>query len=130
MSELKVIVTNGWGVGVGVGVAFGVWLTTTTTTSVVGIGVGVSVGAMVVGTGVGVGVATGVAGWDVHPASRIPINRIARTTKNFFMHVFWLFRYLRIFNYIVPGSQDKRFFIRMYLPVPAKKKVDNQNLTS
>jgi hypothetical protein len=44
---------------------------------VVGIGVGVSVGAMVVGTGVGVGVATGVAGWDVHPASRIPINRIA-----------------------------------------------------
>jgi hypothetical protein len=58
---------------------------------------------MVVGTGVGVGVATGVAGWDVHPASRIPINRIARTTKNFFMHLFLLFRYIRIFNYFVPG---------------------------
>jgi hypothetical protein len=96
------MLTDGWGVGVGVGVAFGVVFTTTTTTSVVGIGVGTGV-AMVVGTGVGVGVATGVAGWDVHPASRIPINRIARTTKNFFMHLFLLFRYIRIFNYFVPG---------------------------
>jgi hypothetical protein len=109
-SEVKVMVFEGWGVGVGVGVAFGVLLTTTTTTSVVGTGVGTAV-SMVVGTGVGAGVAvvTGAAGWDVHPASRIPINRIARTTKNFFMHLFLLFRYISIFNYCVPGSLDKRF---------------------
>ncbi len=51
-----------------------------------------------VGTGVGVGVTTGAGGWDVQPAIRIPINRIARTTNNFFMHLFLLFRYISIFN--------------------------------
>jgi hypothetical protein len=52
-----------------------------------------------VGTAVGVAVAAGAAGWEVHPASRIPTNRIARTTDNFFMHLFLLFRYIRIFNF-------------------------------
>jgi hypothetical protein len=96
---LKVIVTDGWGVGVGVGVEFGVAVVFTTT-----IVVGTSVGTVVttvVGTGVGAGVGVGVttgAGWDVQPARRIPINRIERTTSNFFMHLFLLFLYIRIFN--------------------------------
>jgi hypothetical protein len=94
MDLVKVIVTEGWGVGVGVGVAAAV--VTTTTTSLVGSGVG----GAVVATGVGAGVATGFAGW-VHPASRIPMNRIARTTRSFFMHVFLLFLYISIFNYFV-----------------------------
>jgi hypothetical protein len=57
-------------------------------------------GAVGVGTGVGVGVGVGVGagGWVVQPARRIPINRIARTTSNFFMHVFLLFLYIRVFN--------------------------------
>jgi hypothetical protein len=93
-----VIAYVGAGVAVAVGVALTVLLTTTTTTSFVGSAVGTAV-ETTVGISVAVGVATGAAGWDVHPASRIPINRIARTTNNFFMHVFWLFRYLRIFNY-------------------------------
>jgi hypothetical protein len=42
-------------------------------------------GAAVVGTAVGAGVATGAGGVDVQPAIRIPINRIARITKIFFM---------------------------------------------
>jgi hypothetical protein len=107
----------------------GVWFTTTTTTSVVGIVVGTVV-SMVVGTGVGVGVATGTAGWDVHPASRIPINRIARTTKNFFMHLFLLFRYISIFNYLVPGSLDKRFRTKRIFTFSDRKKRGNQNFTS
>jgi hypothetical protein len=98
MDLVKVIVTEGWGVGVGVGVAAAV--VTTTTTSLVGSGVGGAVVATGVGTGVGAGVATGFAGW-VHPASRIPMNRIARTTRSFFMHVFLLFLYISIFNYFV-----------------------------
>jgi hypothetical protein len=103
-SRVKVMVYVGTGVGVGVGVAvtFAVF-TTTTTASFVGTGVGGTVVTTVVGTGVGTGVATGAAGWDVHPASRIPMNRIARTTKIFFMHHFLLFRYLMIFNYFVGG---------------------------
>jgi hypothetical protein len=42
-------------------------------------------GAAVVGAAVGVGVTTGAGGFDVQPAIRIPINRIARITKSFFM---------------------------------------------
>jgi hypothetical protein len=95
MEEVKVIVNDGCGVGVGVGV--GVAVVFTTTTAVVGTGVGGTVVTTVVGTGVGMGVTTG-AGWDVQPARRIPMNRIARTTKIFFMHHFLLFRYIRIFN--------------------------------
>jgi hypothetical protein len=97
----------GWGllvVAVGVGVGVAVVFTTTTTTSLVGSAVGTGV-AMVVGTSVGTGVATGAAGWDVHPASRIPTNRIARTTNNFFMHLFLLFRYISIFNFFVFWSE-------------------------
>jgi hypothetical protein len=82
---------------VGVGVAT-VVLTTTTGAAVVGTMVGAAVVTTAVGTAVGTGVATGAC-WDVHPASRIPVNRIARTTSNFFMHVFWLFRYISIFNF-------------------------------
>jgi hypothetical protein len=96
MAEVNVIVTDGWGVGVGVGV--GIAVVFTTTTAVVGTGVGGTVVTTVVGTGVGVGVATGAGGWDVQPARRIPMNRIARTTKIFFMHHFLLFRYIRVFN--------------------------------
>jgi hypothetical protein len=84
--------------------------------------VGTSV-ATVVGISVGVGVATGAAGWDVHPASRIPTNRIARTTKNFFMHLFLLFRYISIFNFYVPGSLENRSCTCGYRPLrdPEKK---------
>jgi hypothetical protein len=42
-------------------------------------------GAAVVGAAVGVGVTTGAGGVDVQPETRIPINRIARITKSFFM---------------------------------------------
>ena len=95
MEEVNVIMTDGCGVGVGVGIA----VVFTTTTAVVGTGVGGTVvTTTVVGTGVGTGVATGAGGWDVQPARRIPMNRIARTTNNFFMHHFLLFRYIRIFN--------------------------------
>jgi hypothetical protein len=65
-------------------------------TTAVGMAVGTGV-ATVVGTAVDVGVAADVDGWDVHPANRIPINRTTRTTINFFMHVFLLSRYIRIF---------------------------------
>jgi hypothetical protein len=92
---VNVSVTTFWGVGVGVGIAV----------VGTGVGTGVGVGGRVVGTGVGtavgtgagVGVAAGAAGWDVHPASRIPTNRTARTTISFFMHVFLLSRYISIF---------------------------------
>jgi hypothetical protein len=102
-SWVNVILYVGTGVGVGVGVAvtFAVLFTTTTIISLVGTGVGGTVVTTAVGTAVGTGVATGAAGWDVHPASRIPMNRIARTTKIFFMHHFLLFRYISIFNYFV-----------------------------
>jgi hypothetical protein len=94
---VNVIETEGWGVGVGVGVEFGVAVVFTTTI-VVGTEVGTVVTTVVgTGVGVGVGVTTG-AGSDVQPARRIPINRIARTTSNFFMHLFLLFRYISIFN--------------------------------
>jgi hypothetical protein len=96
---------------------------------VVGTGVGTAVGATVVGTGVGVGVATGVAGWDVHPASRIPINRIARTTKNFFMHLFLLFRYISIFNYFVSELMYKRFCGCEKRPPRIVKKRENLHFT-
>jgi hypothetical protein len=99
MDRVNVIVYTGAGVGVGVGVAVSFSLTTIII-SFVGSGVGGTV-TTGVGTGVGAGVATGAAGWDVHPASRIPTNRIARTTKIFFMHLFLLFRYIRIFNLYV-----------------------------
>ena len=92
-----VYVGTGVGVGVGVAVTFTIVVTTgvgATVTTVVGTTVGATVG-----TGVGVGVATGAAFWDVHPASRIPTNRIASTTRSFFMHVFLLSRYISIFNY-------------------------------
>jgi hypothetical protein len=84
---LTVILTTGAAVGTGVG--------------------GTVVGTTVVGTGVAVGVATGVAGCEVHPASRIPMNRIARTTRNFFMHLFLLFRYISIFNYPAGYSRQE-----------------------
>src|SRR5512138_2918724 len=123
ISTLKVIVVDGCLVGVAVGVAFGVWLTTTTTTSVVGTVVGTAVVTMVVGTGVAtVVVVTGVAGCDVHPASRIPINRIARTTKSFFMHLFLLFRYISIFNYFMNGEPEKRYGARCFRVGPHGKK--------
>jgi hypothetical protein len=88
----------GTGVGVGVGVAVTSGVAAVVGTAVVTSMVGTAVGTAVK-TSVGVGVATGVAGWDVHPANRIPINRTARTTKIFFMHVFLLSRYISIFYY-------------------------------
>jgi hypothetical protein len=57
----------------------------TTITTVVGIGVGEEVLTTVVGILVGVGVLTFVGDLDVHPAMRIPINRIAKITYNFFI---------------------------------------------
>jgi phosphotransferase system glucose/maltose/N-acetylglucosamine-specific IIC component len=66
--------------------------------TVVGTGVGGAV-ATWVGAMVGAVVATGVAGWDVHPASKIPINRIARRTRIFFMHPRLLLRYIIVFYY-------------------------------
>jgi hypothetical protein len=93
---VNVIVTTFCGVGVGVGVAVGVAVTFAVGTGVGGTVVGMGVGT-VVGTGVGVGVAMGAAGFDAHPASRIPTNRIARTTISFFMHGFLLSRYISIF---------------------------------
>jgi hypothetical protein len=87
--------------GIGVAVTFAVtFAVTLAVTFGVATGVGTAVGtgvATTVGTSVGVGVAAGAADWDVHPANRIPINRTTRTTINFFMHVFLLSRYIRIF---------------------------------
>ena len=81
------------------GVAFTVGTMVTLTVGITVVGTAVT--TIVVGTTVGTVVATGVAGWDVHPASKIPVNRIARTTRSFFMHLFLLFRYIRIFYYCV-----------------------------
>jgi hypothetical protein len=69
--------------------------------------------ATTVGTAVGVGVAAGAC-WEVHPANRIPINRTTRTTITFFMHVFLLSRYIRIFYYYTgfsPLQERLRFFM-------------------
>jgi hypothetical protein len=52
--------------------------------------VGAIVVAIAVGAAVGATVAGGVAGCEVHPQSRIPTNRIIRTTSNFFMHLFFV----------------------------------------
>jgi hypothetical protein len=61
-----------------------------------------SIGAAVVGTGVAVGVGvTWAAGCEVHPANRIPINRIARTINSFFMHVFFVisvYKHIQLFS--------------------------------
>jgi hypothetical protein len=59
-------------------------------------------GVAVVGTGVAVGVGvTWAAGWEVHPATRIPINRTARTINSFFMHVFFVisvYKHIQFFS--------------------------------
>jgi hypothetical protein len=76
----------------GVGVAAGF----TVVGTAVGAAVGVVPGAAVVGTSAGaavgaaVGVVPGAAVCDVHPQTRIPTNRIIRTTNNFFMHLFFV----------------------------------------
>jgi hypothetical protein len=58
-------------------------------------------GAAVVGAAVGVGVTTGAGGWDVQPATRIPINRIARITKSFLMRFHrGSISYMYIYNYL------------------------------
>jgi hypothetical protein len=61
-----------------------------------------SMGVAVVGTGVAVGVGvTWAAGWEVHPATRIPINRTARTINSFFMHVFFVisvYKHIQFFS--------------------------------
>ncbi|MGB9247947.1 MAG: hypothetical protein WCB35_09395 [Methanoregula sp.] len=122
-SWVKVIVTTlgvgaAVGTAVGTAVAFAVILGVTT-----GVGIGVGTGVAVVGTAVGVGVAAGVDGWDVHPANRIPMNRTTRTTITFFMHVFLLSRYIRIFYYYT-GSARYRVTCASS-PGPEKKKKEN-----
>jgi hypothetical protein len=82
----------------------------------------VGAGCTTVGTGVGAGVATGAAGWDVHPASRIPMNRIARTTRSFFMHLFLLFRYISIFNFYAQLTQFDRILLCMAVFFPCIQK--------
>jgi hypothetical protein len=75
----------------------GVALTATVVGSAVTTGVGATVGAAVV-----VG---GVAGCVVHPQSRIPTNRIIKTTSNFFMHVFFV---ISVYKHIQFSSNIQR----------------------
>jgi len=115
-NSLKVIIFAG-GIGaVTTGVTFAVTFAVTLGVATgVGTAVGTGVGtgvATIVGTSVGVGVAAGAC-WEVHPANRIPINRTTRTTINFFMHVFLLSLYIRIFYYSTgfsPLQEHLRFF--------------------
>jgi hypothetical protein len=100
------MVTEGCSVGTGVGAAvtLAVSFFLITITSFVTTGAGV-VTATVVCAGV-----AGAAGFEVHPASAIPMNRIARTTKSFFMHVFFV---ISVFNGIQisafnPDSPDQQ----------------------
>jgi hypothetical protein len=115
------VIITGAGVGTGVGTAvtlavtFAVMLGVTTC---VGIAVGTGVGTVV---GAGVGVAAGVDGWEVHPANRIPMNRTTRTTITFFMHVFLLSRYIRIFYYPA-GLSCFRVCNRIFIPDTKKER--------
>ena len=111
------------GTGVGRAVTFAVTFAVMFgVTTGVGMAVGTGV-ATVVGTGVGVGVATGVDGWEVHPANRIPMNRTTRTTITFFMHVFLLSRYIRIFYY--PANLSCfRVCNRIFIPDTKKRETD------